>query len=150
MRPSPEVAQIISEKKARYCRAFDTKKWELFDSIMLPDVKWKSANSDGSPQKEETKASFSSLAEFLAHFSKMFTVLQSIHNVGAAEMEQVSPDEIKSVFAAQWAIGPKAEGVPGHATGGGYYNEVWKRVGDDWLMAECVFESTYFSVIGPH
>lgn len=145
MRPSPELAQIISEKKALYCRSFDTQKWELLNSVMLPDAKWKVINTDGSPRKEGTNASFSSLAAFVAYFSEMFKSLQSIHNLGAAEMEQVSPDEIKSVFAAQWALGPKAEGAPGHVSGGGYYHEVWKRVGDDWLMVKCVFESTYFA-----
>lgn len=143
MRPSPELAQLVCEKKALYCRSIDTKKWHLLDQVMLPDVKWKTVNADGSPQKEGMETSFSSKDAFVAYFDDVFQPLQTIHVLGPAEMAQLSPDEIKCIFAVQWSSGPKGESPRGHVYGGGHYHEVWRRVGDDWLMAECVLESTY-------
>lgn len=143
MRPTFELAQMINEKKALYCRYIDTQKWHLFDQIMLPNVTWKTVNADGSPRKEGMDASFKNRDAFVAYFSECFKPLQSIHVLGPAEMEQVSSDEVRSIFAAQWSSGPKGDSARGHICGGGHYHEVWKRVGDDWFMAECVFESTY-------
>lgn len=138
MKPSPELAQLIGEKKALYCRYLDTQKWHLFDQVMLPDVKWKFASAN-----EGLNQSFASRDAFVTHFSELFKPLQSIHVIGTAEMEQVCPDEIKAIFAGQWSSGPQGEGAQGHMSGGGYYHEVWKRVGEDWLMAECEVELTY-------
>lgn len=144
MRPSLETAQIITEKKTLYCRAIDTHRWETLNKVMLPDVKWKVVNADGSPRREGMFSnSFSSRDEFVAQFSKRFETLQSIHVIGPAEIEQVSLDEIRTIFASCWSIGPKAESDGSHSHGGGHYYDVWKRVEDDWLMSELVFESAY-------
>lgn len=101
MKPSPEVAQVIGEKKALYCRYLDTQKWDLFDQVMLPDVEWNFAGKEG------MKLSFASRDAFVAHFSDFFKSLQSIHVMGTAEMAQASPNEVKAVFAGQWLSGPK-------------------------------------------
>lgn len=143
MRPSPEVTQIISEKKALYCRYLDTQQWHLFDQVMLPDAKWKVLSADDALEKEGMSPSFTSKDAFVAHFSELFKTVQTIHVVGAPEMEQVSPDEIESIFASQWSSGPKGDASHPHLTGGGHYHELWKRTDGNWLMAECRFEPSY-------
>lgn len=87
---------------------------------------------------------FSTREAWLGHFSELFIPLQAIHLIGPAEIEQVSPDEVKSISAVKFSVGPKGISAQNHTSGGGHYHSTWKRLGDDWFLSEVVLEQTYF------
>ena len=90
---------------------------------------------------------WSSRDDWTAFFSNENKDLQAIHNVGPAEMEQVSENEIKAVFPLIYHVGSKEPDSGFHGTGGGYYHETWKKVGDDWFMETLKMDRLYWKVI---
>ncbi|KAH6960329.1 hypothetical protein DER45DRAFT_156374 [Fusarium avenaceum] len=148
MSVSPEAAAIIQRKKAKYCRYADTQQWHRFDEIMLPDATCVFRDRDGGIiTNSGVQCSWSSREEWAAFFKNENKDIQAVHLVGPAEMEQISADEIKSIWAVIFHAGTKdAEGGL-HGTGGGHYHEVWKKVGDDWFMKSMDMERLYWKVV---
>lgn len=147
MAVSPEAAAIIQRKKAQYCRFADSNQWDRFDSIMLPNATFLFHNPDGSViTKGDIEYSWSSTKDWVAFFENEFKTMQTIHIVGPAEMEQIAPDEIKSIWAVTYHAGTKEQGGV-HGTGGGHYHETWKKVGDDWFIESLRMERLYWKVL---
>ncbi|KAF4466199.1 hypothetical protein FALBO_6936, partial [Fusarium albosuccineum] len=118
MAVSPEAASIIQRKKAQYCRFADTHQWDRFDTIMLPNAKFSFHDPDGSViKKGDMEYSWSSTKDWAAFFKNENKEMQAIHIVGPAEMEQVSPDEIKSIWAVVYHVGNKGSEGGVHGTG---------------------------------
>ncbi|KAH8886026.1 hypothetical protein GQ53DRAFT_750848 [Thozetella sp. PMI_491] len=143
---SPEVINIITRKKLWYCRYSDTGKWHLFDQVAVPECKFE-YHSEG---KVLVHAGFTyawpSREGFTSFFSKAFENLQTMHLLGPGEFDQISQDEVKAVFPVAYFSALKKTATASHGVqgqGGGYYFETYKRVGDDWLMADLKFERTY-------
>ncbi|KAF4443311.1 hypothetical protein F53441_11463 [Fusarium austroafricanum] len=148
MAVSPEAAAIIQRKKAQYCRFADSNQWDRFDTIMLPNATYLFHDPDGSViTKGETEYSWSSREDWAAFFKNEFKEMQTIHIVGPAEMEQTAPDEIKAIWAVVYHAGTKEHEGGIHGTGGGHYYETWKKVGDDWYMADLRMERLYWKVL---
>lgn len=148
MAVSPEAYAIISQKKAQYCRFADSHQWHKFDTIMLSNATYSFHEPDGSViMKGDLPMKWLSRDDWTAFFSNENKDLQAIHNVGPAEMEQVSPDEIKAVFSVIYHVGNKEADSGFHGTGGGYYHETWKKVGDDWFMKTLKMDRLYWKVI---
>ncbi|KAF4984966.1 hypothetical protein FDECE_16932 [Fusarium decemcellulare] len=148
MAVSPEAAAIIQRKKAQYCRFADTHQWDRFDTIMLPNAEFSFHDPDGSViKKGDMEYSWSSTKDWAAFFKNENKEMQAIHIVGPAEMEQVSPDEIKSIWAVVYHVGNKGSEGGVHGTGGGHYYESWKKVGDDWFMQSLRMERLYWKVV---
>jgi hypothetical protein len=148
MAVSPEAYAIISQKKAKYCRLADTQQWDKFDSIMLPNATYSFHDPDGSVIiRDGTTFSWSSRDEWAAFFNNENKEIQAIHNIGPPEMEQVAPDEIKAIWSVIYHAGNKNAESGVHGTGGGYYHETWKKVGDDWFMATLRMERLYWKML---
>ena len=95
---TPEAVEIISRKKLQYCRFADSNQWQFFDNIMLPDITLTFTESDGTIINQAgTDCSFPSREAWIAHYSKLFTTLQTIHVTSSGEFEQISPDEVKVI-----------------------------------------------------
>ncbi|KAF4992900.1 hypothetical protein FGRMN_6843 [Fusarium graminum] len=114
MAVSPEAAAIIQRKKAQYCRYADSQQWHRFNEIMLPDATYVFNDRDGNVlQKGDIQFSWSSMKDWAAFFQNENKDIQAIHMVGPAEMEEISPDEIKSIWSVIYYLGTKdAQGVP--------------------------------------
>ncbi|CAF3465378.1 unnamed protein product [Fusarium graminearum] len=142
------VRHHTAEKKAKYCRLADTQQWDKFDSIMLPNATYSFHEPDGSviTQNGVTYA-WSSLADWAAFFNNANKDLQAIHNIGPAEMEQISPDEIKASWSVIYHVGNKEPDSGAHGTRGGYYHETWRKVGDDWFMETLRMDRLYWKLV---
>lgn len=148
MAVSPEAYAIIQQKKAKYCRLADTQQWDKFDSIMLPNATYSFHEPNGRviTQNGVTYA-WSSLADWAAFFNNANKDLQAIHNIGPAEMEQISPNEIKASWSVIYHVGNKDPNSGSHGTGGGYYHETWRKVGDDWFMETLRMDRLYWKLL---
>ncbi|ESU05121.1 hypothetical protein SNK03_000048 [Fusarium graminearum] len=131
MAVSPEAYAIIQQKKAKYCRLADTQQWDIRHVITQNGVTY----------------AWSSLADWAAFFNNANKDLQAIHNIGPAEMEQISPDEIKANWSVIYHVGNKEPDSGAHGTGGGYYHETWRKVGDDWFMETLRMDRLYWKLL---
>ena len=148
--PSPEICEIIRNKKSRYCRYADTGMLEShFHEIALADAtfEFRGDNSDQPIEHAGVKFSWPSRDGFVGFFGAGLRVQDCIHVVGPGELEQVGPDEVKAVFSVMYSAVPKGDASKKPScVGGGYYHETWKRVGDDWFMASLSMQSTIFGL----
>jgi hypothetical protein len=148
MTVSPEDAAIIHQKKAKYCRLADTNQWEKFDTLMLPNATYEFQNPDGSVIDEDgVRYAWSSRDEWSSFFKQRIKDIQAIHMIGPAEMEQVASDEIKAIWTVVYHAGNKETDLGLHGTGGGYYYETWKKVGDDWFMESLTMVRLYWKAV---
>lgn len=138
---SPEVAVIITRKKALYGRYADLKQWHRFSEIALPDCKFFFLDINKEPlYVNKTHLTFSTLEKFTTFFGTFFAKAQTLHNIGPGDLQQVGPDEVHAV----WSIEDQLLFSPiGEIRGGGYYFEIWKRADGDWFMADLRLERTY-------
>jgi hypothetical protein len=145
---SPEIAQIITTKKLQYCRFADTHQWEKFDQVALPECTYEYSDHGNLIVDHGFQYAWASTAKFTAFFSAAFETLQTMHLVGPGEFGYTKPDmdEIEAIFpvvyhSALAKTATSTQGVTG--SGGGHYYEIYKRVGDDWLMSKCRMDRIY-------
>jgi hypothetical protein len=62
---------------------------------------------------------------------------------GPGILEQPAADEVRAIWSMEdQLVWPETYGVL-QLRGGGYYHEVWRRVGDDWFLEDLYLERTY-------
>lgn len=129
------VAEIITRKKAQYCRLADTNEWSQMDKVMLPDLTFTAVDEEGNIINiNDTDYHWTSRADWITYFSSIFAPIQTMHLVGSPELELVAPDEIKAIFGVTYLVGTKEVGKGVHGTGGGHYFETWKLKDGDWFL----------------
>ena len=143
---SPEVVNIITKKKQRYCRYTDTNQWHLFTKLALPECTYEFHQNGKLIEHAGLSCKWTNTEGFIGFVRKAAETLQTIHLAGPGDFEQVSDDEVKAVFPIIYHSALKP-GVPKgtSATGerGGYYYETFRRTGDDWLMSHVLLDRTY-------
>ncbi|KAF5517173.1 hypothetical protein CGCA056_v011013 [Colletotrichum aenigma] len=142
---SPEVALAISRQKARYARYADTKQWDKFDKeIGLPTAQYVYCGTDGQPVVLGTqKCVFASPGACAAWFGNFFSYLETLHNIGIGDFEQIAPDQVKAVFGFEDQLFSKQLGSWAGLRGGGFYYETWKLVDGEWYIQDLRMERTY-------
>ncbi|EGR49506.1 uncharacterized protein TRIREDRAFT_106270 [Trichoderma reesei QM6a] len=139
------AAETIVRKKAKYCRLADSNAWHLADEVFLPDFEFKAVDDkDAVIHINDTDYHWTSLADWVAYFSKTFAPIQTMHVVGYPELELVAPDEISAVFGVQYFVGTKEVDKGLHGTGGGHYFETWKLKDGDWFIQKIKFVRIYW------
>jgi hypothetical protein len=114
-----EVAEIIRRKKSQYVRLIDTKQWDEFREVALPNAELSFHDTDGSLMMVgRTGMAFTSIGAFTAYFSKFFAKAQTLHMLGNGELERIGPKEVKAIWGMedQLLLSGSAE-----VRGGGYY-----------------------------
>lgn len=141
---SPEVAQAITRRKARYARYADTKQWDKFEAIFLPTATSAFVDRDRNPMMLGNQALvFNTGKAMAAYFEKFNTGQDAIHNIGPGDFEQVAPDEVKAVWVVEYQTISRALGNWQKIRGGGYYHETWRLVDGEWYIADLTMERTY-------
>ncbi|KFY78693.1 hypothetical protein V499_02186 [Pseudogymnoascus sp. VKM F-103] len=139
-----EIAETIFRKKSQYGRYIDTKQWNKFAEVALPNAELSFFDSDGSILVAgKTPLVFSSSQAFTSFFSKFFANAQTLHMFGPGELEQIKSDEVKATWGMEDQIILNGTGGLVEMRGGGYYYETWKMHGDDWFLASLRLERTY-------
>jgi hypothetical protein len=139
-----EIAETIFRKKSKYGRYIDTKQWNKFGEVALPNAELSFFGSDGSVLVAgKTALVFSSSQAFTTFFGKFFANAQTLHMFGPGELEQIKTDEVKATWGMEDQIILNGTGGLVEMRGGGYYYETWKMHGDDWFLASLRLERTY-------
>lgn len=144
MEVSPDIAAIITKKKAMYGRYIDTKQWDKLGQVMLPDAKLSFKDTDGSPLiVGKTCLVFPSAASFAAFFKRFFAKAQTLHMFSLGELEQRGPGEVKAIWAMEDEIILRGSAGLVEIRGGGYYHEIWMQKDGDWFLKSLSLCRTY-------
>lgn len=142
---TPEVALAITRQKLRYARYADTKQWDLFEKIGVPDGRFNFFGADGEPLRMGKAVVFDSAKSFADFFNHFFSGLETLHNIAPGDFEtsNENPDEVKAIFAFEDQLLSKTFGSWFEIRGGGHYNETWKLIDGEWYLKELNMKRTY-------
>ncbi|KAH8647906.1 hypothetical protein BX600DRAFT_518313 [Xylariales sp. PMI_506] len=135
--PSPETAETIRRKMMKYGRYIDNRELTKMHELFLPDVKVAYMGPDGTPIKVgKLSLVFDSLETYIPTMKKVLAPTTSTHVLGAGELHQTGPDEVRATFSLIDVN--HVRGLLGLASnrGGGYYHQTWRRQGGDWFVAD--------------
>ncbi|KAL2857042.1 hypothetical protein BJX68DRAFT_229981 [Aspergillus pseudodeflectus] len=140
----PEIAEIVTRKKAQYGRYIDTKQWDKFDQVALPDAKLSFYDADGSVLKAgNTSFQFQSSAAFTTFFRKFFANAQTLHMFGPGDLQLEAPGEVRAIWGMEDQIILKHTAGLVEIRGGGYYHETWTMKDGDWFLESLELKRTY-------
>jgi hypothetical protein len=122
---------LIRQSKAQYCRFVDSKEWEAFGRLLVPDAKVRIVDPAGA-----TIAAFDRSADFVRSAMDFIGAGQSIHQIHNEEFEPISDDEVSAIWSMEdYIVFPNAH--PGALTsvhGYGHYFETWRKNRDKWQI----------------
>ncbi|KIW70765.1 hypothetical protein PV04_03006 [Phialophora macrospora] len=144
MRVKPEVAEAIRRRKGQYCRYLDTKQWDKFETLGLPDSTFAFFNPDGSPMTVgKTALTFPSPKAFTTNLKKTFASVRTLHLVGVGDLDQISEEEVYAIWSMQDQIIMKNSLGLFWMRGGGYYHETWLQKDGEWYLKSLRLERTF-------
>ncbi|KAI1849066.1 hypothetical protein JX265_011271 [Neoarthrinium moseri] len=144
--PPPDVIAAITRKKARYGRYADTKQWHKYEGdVSLPSTRYRFLDVSGAPLRVGGFGVlvFDSTRTFTAFFTRFFANLQTLHNIGPGDFEQVRADEVKVVWGFEDQLLVPPLGALAEIRGGGFYYETWRLTGGDWFLHDLEMKRTY-------
>ncbi|PGH16757.1 hypothetical protein AJ80_05072 [Polytolypa hystricis UAMH7299] len=145
---SAQDSAIIHHKKAQYCRLSDCGQWDELAPIFLDSCKFIFTDpQDNIVDEGGIYYDFPTKDKFFGFLKSSMSLLQTIHIVGPAELEQTAPDEIKAVWPLTYQTATKGPAGGFHGTGGGHYFETWKKVGDDWFIGDLKMKRIFWKTV---
>ncbi|GAD93728.1 hypothetical protein NECHADRAFT_102143 [Paecilomyces variotii No. 5] len=142
-----EISQKIHQKKAQYGRYIDTKQWDKFDQVALPDADLTFLDTNGSLLSIGNKAlAFQTPKQFTNFFRRFFANAQTLHMFGPGDLQQTGVDEVKAIWSMEDQIIMKYTGGLAEIRGGGFYFETWKLKDGDWFLQSLRLERTYTKI----
>jgi hypothetical protein len=126
-----ETAEQIRLKKAQYCRFLDTKQWESFEKLALPDARFIFYGVN-----DEVLHDFASTKALVRLTARMLEDARTSHRVSNSELVQMSESEVHATWAMEDVLVFSPSGnQPGTVVRGyGHYHEVWEKHADDWFL----------------
>lgn len=130
----------IHTTKARYWRGIDTKDIALLRSVFAEDVRIDFRDALG--RREGAGGLWEGREPYLAHAGAALRDLQTIHHGFIPEFTWTEDDEVRAIWPMEdLVISTKTRDAPfRRLRGWGYYHDVFRRVGDRWLIAEMRLE----------
>jgi hypothetical protein len=127
-----EIIEEIRQKKAAYCRFLDTKKFNEWGKLFIPEAKVTMFDVEGN-----LLYGFDSFEELKGPTVELFSVTQTIHQVHNMEVEFISETEASVIWSMEdMHINSPESNQPFKTLHGyGHYYETWKLVGNEWLIA---------------
>ncbi|GAA4330916.1 nuclear transport factor 2 family protein [Variovorax defluvii] len=131
MKLSFDIAEIIRQKKAKYCRFVDTKQWKQFEALALPDARFIFYDVNGKVLHD-----FPSPESLLAPTARLLDGARSSHRVSNSELSLISETQVEAIWAMEdYLVFPAKNGKPATAMRGyGHYHEIWECKEDDWFL----------------
>jgi SnoaL-like domain len=115
----------LSQAKARYCRALDTRDWTALAELMTADIEF--SISDGEPDPDRVAGR----DDTLAMLQSLVADTKTVHQVHMPEIDLIG-DEAQVI----WAMQDRAVWNNGlSVTGYGHYHERWVRQEGRWKIA---------------
>ncbi len=121
--------EAIRQLKARYCRFIDTKQWSRLAGLFCDQTRFDGFGS--APPGSDEKV-------FIAGISKRLADVVSIHHCHTPEIAFTGADSARGLWQMMDYLQFPADAPPREAPdasgfwGFGYYEEEYRRVGDDW------------------
>lgn len=116
----------LYQAKAKYCRTLDTKDWDVFATVLAPDVSLDL--SDGNPDIEPIVGR----DNVIAAIRESVTGARTVHQVHIPEVE-ISGDQASAIWPVQervlWDNGTSL-------TAFGHYHDRWVRIDGHWVLTE--------------
>jgi hypothetical protein len=140
-----EVAETIRRKKAQYCRFIDTKQWDSFRALALPDATYIFFDLSGN-----TLHRFDSPRALIDMTAPFLEGARTSHRVSNSELTRISETKVQSVWAMEdYLLLPPRDGEPASFMRGyGHYHETWTKHGADWFLKSLDLSRT-ISEAGP-
>lgn len=144
----PRLADELRARNARMSRFIDEHQYDKLTDIVLPEFTNKLLDAGGkqflvngqSMDNESRDAWIAGLRERVGD-------KQSMHVFGPGEFEQVSPDEVKVIWASMWFMEAVAPGLNMHTAGGGHHYATWVKRGEEWWLKELTVKFLYTKAI---
>jgi 3-phenylpropionate/cinnamic acid dioxygenase small subunit len=128
----------IQDLLVRYCRAIDTKDWDLLDTVFVPDAHVDYTSSGGA------QGPYPEVRAWLAQVLPNFPMSQ--HAVSNFEIE-VTGDRAKSrAYFYNPMARPKPEGGVSLFFVGGYYVDELVRTADGWRITQRIEQQAWVDV----
>lgn len=129
----------VRRAKARYCRFIDTKQWDDFAELFVPDVTIRMVDPEG-----EVIAAFDDRDSFMAATRAFLQGARSSHHIHNEEIDRISDSEISAIWAMEDIVvnSNPAPGQPTRMHGYGHYHETWKRTPEGWRIARLELRRT--------
>ncbi|OQV01914.1 SnoaL-like domain-containing protein [Cladophialophora immunda] len=149
MAVSADTFQAISRKKALYGRLVDTKRFDQFALVALPECSFDFLDTDGKPlARDGVVFTFSSRDAFTSHLGVFLAKVQSLHMFGPGDLRYLTPeeDEVEAIWSMEDQLIWREARPPFQMRGGGYYHETWALKNGEWLLKSLRLERTYTKV----
>lgn len=129
----------VRRAKARYCRFIDTRQWDDFAALLLPDVGIRMLDPDGG-----LIAAFDDRDAFMAVTTAFLQGARSSHHIHNEEIDLISDSEISAIWAMEDIVvnAAPAPGQPARMHGYGHYHETWKPTPQGWRIARLELKRT--------
>jgi hypothetical protein len=126
-----ETAERIRLKKAQYCRFLDTKQWDSFGKLALPEARFVFYSVD-----DKVLHDFSSTKALVGPTARLLKNARTSHRVSNSELFRIRESEINAIWAMEdLLVFPPAGNEPGSVMRGyGHYHEIWVKQSDDWFL----------------
>jgi hypothetical protein len=115
----------LSQVKAKYCRALDTRDWNALAALMTADIEFGLSDGVSEPQMTVGRD------ETVALLKTLVAGARTAHQVHTPEID-LNGDEARVI----WPVQDRVVFDNGTSvTGYGHYTERWLRQGDVWKLA---------------
>lgn len=136
------LMNLIRDRKAKYCRFVDTKRWDELATLLVEEPRLRFFDTEGGLLYE-----FDSAEKWIALMKDYLKGARTIHQVHNSEIEIVSENEVRAIWSMEdYLILAEGEGRPASQHGYGHYHEVWKLVEGSWRIAEIELYRTILQV----
>lgn len=133
----------VRQAKARYCRYLDTKQWDAFADLFIPEPEITMYDEAGA-----LVVAYSARDEFIVAARDYLEGARSIHQVHNDELTQVSDREIGAIWSMEdYILFPEGENVrPSRHHGYGHYYETWVLTSEGWRIASLELRRTILEI----
>lgn len=125
----------IVERLNLYGLAMDTRRWDLFDRIFLPD-----AQVDYGPG-----SCWNALGVFKQAFGAFHALFDATQHIMSNHLVRLAVDRAFSITYGQWRLIRDAAGDPPVWDGSGYYDDEWTRTAQGWRIVRRTCRVIYWT-----
>jgi hypothetical protein len=143
MRDDLVLMNTIRDRKAKYCRFVDTKRWDELAALLVEHPRLRFYGVDGALLYE-----FDSAATWIDLMKSYLKGAHTSHQVHNSEIEVVSDSEVRAIWSMEDNL-ILAEGGdrPASQHGYGHYHETWRFVDGDWRITEIDLYRTILEIV---
>lgn len=134
------ATEAVRDLQARYVRLADAREWRALAGLFLPGGVFVALGMDGAPL-----ATMIGRAAIEATISAGVGTGRSLHRLFSHEIEVLSPNAARGIFAMEDWVDRSEDPTPGPfrtLRGRGHYHTDYERVGGAWFIARQTLRRT--------